>query len=102
VYEGFGLVLLEAMTLGVACISTNCPSGPAEILGDGQFGKLVPMRDPHALADAMLELISLPDLRKKLATLGLQRATELGLGAMASQYFALFDQLQSPSPAESA
>lgn len=52
-WEGFGNVLVEALECGVPVVSTNCDSGPAEILSDGRFGKLVPVRDPGALAGAM-------------------------------------------------
>ena len=93
VYEGFGLAILEAMTLGTPCISTDCPSGPAEILGNGEFGLLVPPRDPHALANAMLELVSFPAKRQILVDKALRRADELSLSAMTTRYLALFDEV---------
>lgn len=51
--EGLPTVVIEALNAGTPVVSTDCPSGPREILCDGQFGLLVPMRDPQALAKAM-------------------------------------------------
>jgi glycosyltransferase involved in cell wall biosynthesis len=46
--------------LGVPVVATNCPSGPREILKDGTIGRLVPVGDPDALAEAMLATLSSP------------------------------------------
>ncbi len=91
IYEGFGLVLLEAMTLGVPVITTDCPSGPAEIIANGEFGLIVPPREPHRLASAMLELTSFPDKRQSLIDKALQQADELSLEKMTRQYLELFE-----------
>lgn len=53
-WEGLVNVLLEALGLGTPVVSTDCPSGPREILADGRYGILVPMQDPVALADGLL------------------------------------------------
>lgn len=52
-WEGSGNVLTEAMALGVAVVSTDCRSGPAEMLAGGTRGPLVPVGDATALAEAM-------------------------------------------------
>lgn len=52
-WEGFGNVIVEALESGTQVVSTNCKSGPAEILENGKFGTLVPIKDPKAMAQAI-------------------------------------------------
>ena len=68
--EGLPTVLIEALACGCPCVSTDCPSGPAEILEDGRIGRLVPVADVEALAEAMRLTLENPPSR----TLLLKRA----------------------------
>ena len=59
-YEGLSNALLEAMASGTSVVSTDCPSGSAEILEDGKWGHLVSIGDPAALAHAIIETLDTP------------------------------------------
>ena len=57
-WEGLPTVLIEAMALGIPVVSTDCESGPSEILAQGQYGYLTPVGNSEALADAILHVLS--------------------------------------------
>jgi hypothetical protein len=59
-WEGSPPALTEALTLGIPAVSTDCPSGPREILQNGRLGPLVPVGDHEALAHAMLNALDHP------------------------------------------
>jgi len=60
VSEGTPNSLLEAMALGVNMVSTDCGSGPREVLRDGEYGRLVPVGSPEAMAEAIVAAIHTP------------------------------------------
>ncbi len=65
--EGMPNALMEAMAIGLPCISTDCPTGPADLICDGENGYLVPINDAKALSDKILAVLSMePSERKRL------------------------------------
>lgn len=60
-YEGFGLVLVEALGLGIPVVSTNSPHGPEEILGHGKYGKLVHVGNVYEFKKAICQLLEHPN-----------------------------------------
>jgi glycosyltransferase involved in cell wall biosynthesis len=59
-WEGLGNVLVEALALGRRVVATDCPSGPREVLADGRYGTLVPVRAPGRMAQALLDALDSP------------------------------------------
>ncbi|MCB0331110.1 MAG: glycosyltransferase [Bdellovibrionales bacterium] len=57
-FEGMPNVLIQALTMGTKVVATDCPSGPRECLGEGNYGRLVPVGDKNALADAMEQVLN--------------------------------------------
>jgi len=81
-WEGFGNVIVEAMECGVPVVSTDCPSGPSEILENGRYGKLVPILDPNTLADAIQQTLCAPNDREML----MRRAEDFSVKKIACEY----------------
>jgi glycosyltransferase involved in cell wall biosynthesis len=65
--EGLPNVLVEAMLCGCTPVSTDCPTGPCEVLQGGKYGYLVPMRDPAAMADGIEMALDHPISKELLA-----------------------------------
>lgn len=98
--EGFGLVLIEAMAVGLPIVATRCPGGPVEILGDGEFGKLVPSNDEGAMANALRDLLADDRLRSRLVRSGLRRAEDYASEAIASQWLSFAAEVSVAYPAD--
>jgi len=77
-WEGLSNVLIEAMACGTSVVSTDCPSGPAEVLQHGGFGTLLPVGDVAALTDALYASLENPkpsiDLSRRAAEFGVDNA----------------------------
>lgn len=88
-YEGFGNVVAEALACGAPVVSTDCPSGPAEILDHGKYGRLIPVADPAAMTRAILDLLDSPVDRAALK----RRSLEFERDHIVDQYVALIETL---------
>ena len=84
-YEGLGNVLIEAMHAGCPVVSTDCPSGPSEILEGGRHGSLVPVGESSALADAIVRSLEGPRESDRLRA----RAEAFNVGATLDRILAV-------------
>jgi glycosyltransferase involved in cell wall biosynthesis len=78
-WEGLPGALIQAMACGTPVVSTDCPSGPAEILENGKWGRLVPVGDVEALADAIVATLddrSSPNVSSRAGAFGVDRAVD--------------------------
>ncbi|WP_374079891.1 glycosyltransferase [Bdellovibrio bacteriovorus] len=89
--EGFGLVIVEAMILGKAVVVTDSPGGPHEILDGGKFGKLVPVGDSQAMAEAIKELVDNSELRVRAQNLSLERAQDFSVSKLLPDFYKILE-----------
>lgn len=88
--EGFGLVLIEALALKKQIVSTDCPSGPREILNNGEFGTLVPVNDPVRLSEGLLAALNGEPLFEKESLL--KRAQSFSVDKCSKLFFNLLNE----------
>jgi glycosyltransferase involved in cell wall biosynthesis len=92
-FEGFGMVLIEAMACGLPVVSFDCPAGPDEIITDGVDGLLVPSGGVHALAEKLMVLMTDENLRRRLGQQARQTAQRYDMTTLADQWTALFEKV---------
>jgi len=95
-WEGFGLVLVEAMGKGLPVVSFDCPRGPSDIVSPGEDGLLVGPEDVHGLTAALLELIEDPPRRARMAAAARATARRYEPTAVVPHWDALFKDLRLP------
>lgn len=92
-FEGFCNALIETMTCGTPVVSTNCVSGPGEIIENGKSGILVPVSNPQALAEAILKVLNNPSLAHKFSDEGKKRAEYFSVEKSVKEYEKLILEL---------
>lgn len=93
-YEGFGLVLLEAMSFGIPCISFNCPHGPSDIITNGEEGILVPVGDINKLADSIEWMITHKEERERMSQNSREKVKNFLAENIMPQWVELFNKVK--------
>jgi glycosyltransferase involved in cell wall biosynthesis len=92
--EGFGMVLIEAMSCGLPVISFDCPHGPKAIISDHEDGFLVENGNIDLFAEKLKLLAENPDLRKRLGNNGIKKSKKFQADEICEQWDELFKKLQ--------
>ncbi|GGD10024.1 glycosyltransferase family 4 protein [Hyunsoonleella pacifica] len=93
IFEGSPNALIEAMHFGLPCVSTDCPTGPSELITDGHSGFLIPIGDQKQLEDRLSELISDEKLREKFSVNAVESVKFLEAEPVTMEWNNLFEKL---------
>ena len=94
-FEGFSLVLLEAMRHGLPCVTFNCPYGPKDLIDDNESGYVIENNNIEQFAEKLNYLIENTEIRKKFAKKALLKSKKYDVDTIMSQWRDLFDSLIS-------
>ena len=92
-YEGFSLVILEAMKHGVPCVAYDCPFGPRSIIDDGSNGYLVNDGDTEIFAERLCRLIENEELRKQFSEKAIEKAKNYDTDIIMEKCKALYEEM---------
>ena len=96
-FEGMPNALMEAMALGLPCISTDCPcGGPRELIRNGVNGILVPVGDNEALKTAILHLVNQPaELREEMQNMAFRIRETHSLESICQSWYKYFSEVKA-------
>lgn len=92
-FEGFGMVIVEAMACGLPVVSFDCKSGPGEIISDGEDGYLVPVGEVEVLAEKLSILMASQKERTRMGNNASHHISKYDINEVSKQWVSLFDNL---------
>ena len=95
IFEGFGLVIVEAMACGLPVVSYECPCGPKDIITEGKDGFIVKVNDENALADKINLLIGKEKLRQQISNAAIIKAEQYNINNITPMWMQLFTTLNN-------
>ena len=91
--EGFPMVLLEAMSVGLPVVAYDCPTGPSDIVSEGVDGHVVRDGDREQLAATMADLMDDEPRRRRFGAAAIEKAEQFEIAEIAARWEALFEEL---------